>query len=55
LNLTNYEVGVKVQACIACTNNYGVTDTLTKLGIEVKGMGQPLTEIIKEGKKLLCI
>lgn len=49
------EVGVKVEACIACANMYGVTQTLENLGIEVKGMGQPLTQLLKEGKKILCI
>jgi len=34
--------GVKVQACLACTASYGVTEQLRKLGIEVKYMGKPL-------------
>lgn len=49
------EAGVKVEACIACANMYGVTKILESLGIEVKGMGQPLTQLMKEGKKILSI
>lgn len=49
------EAGVKVSACVACANMYGVAGILEKLGIEVKGMGQPLTQLMKEGKKILCI
>lgn len=45
--------GTKVQACIACADSYGVTDALRKLGIEVKAMGQPLTEILKSDYKVL--
>ena len=45
--------GVKVQACIACANSYGVTQRLRELGIEVKGMGKPLTELIRGGWKVL--
>ena len=43
------EAGVKVQACINCANLYGVADDLRKLNIEVKGMGVPLTNYLKEG------
>jgi hypothetical protein len=45
--------GVKVQACLACADSYGVTEQLRKLGIEVKYMGKPLTDLIKEGWKIL--
>ena len=47
------QVGVEVTACIACANSYGVTEKLRGLGITVKGMGQPLTEMLKEGWKVL--
>jgi len=46
--------GVKVQACIACARNYGVVEDLRKLGIEVKGMGKPLTDYLQGGWKVLC-
>jgi hypothetical protein len=45
--------GVKVQACLACADSYGVTDQLRKLGIEVRYMGKPLTDLIKGGWKVL--
>lgn len=41
--------GVKVQACQACADSYGVTEQLRSLGIEVKYMGKPLTDYIKQG------
>ena len=45
--------GVVVQACIVCANSYGVTDQLRALGIEVKGMGKPLANLIKDGWHVL--
>ncbi len=45
--------GVKVQACLACTDSYGVTEQLHKLGIDVKYMGRPLTDLIKGGCNIL--
>jgi hypothetical protein len=45
--------GVKVEACKACADQYGVSDKLIELGIEVKYMGKPLTEILKSNKKLV--
>lgn len=39
--------GVEVQACVACANSYGVSEALRELGIEVKGMGRPLTDMLK--------
>jgi hypothetical protein len=44
---------VKVQACIACADSYGVTEQLRKMGIEVKGMGKPLTDLIQQGWHIL--
>lgn len=45
--------GIKVEACKACADNYGVADNLESLGVEVKYMGQPLTDYIKEGYSVL--
>lgn len=45
--------GVVVEACIACANAYGVTEDLRKLGYDVKGMGKPLTDYLKNGAKVL--
>jgi len=45
--------GVQVQACVACADSYGVSERLRELGIEVKGMGPPLTDMLKQGWKVL--
>ena len=45
--------GVVIEACIACSNAYGVTEDLEKLGYDVKGMGKPLTDYLKSGAKVL--
>lgn len=47
------EVGVKVVSCRACADNYGVTEKLENLNIEVKYMGEPLTEYLKKGYKTI--
>ena len=45
--------GVKVQACISCANSYGLVPALRKMGIEVKGMGKPLSDLLKSDHKVL--
>lgn len=45
--------GVKVQACVACADSYGISDRLKELGLEVKGMGAPLSDMLKQGWKVL--
>jgi len=45
--------GVKVEACVACANMYGVADQLAAMGIEVKPMGPVLTDYLKENWKVL--
>ena len=47
------EDGVKLEACIACANMYGVSDQLKALGIEVKGMGSAMSNYLKEDWKVL--
>ena len=47
------EDGVIVEACIACSNMLGVTEDLEGLGIDVKGMGVPLTGYMKSGYHIL--
>lgn len=39
--------GVHVQACVVCANMYGVAEDLRKMGIEVKGMGKPLSNYLQ--------
>lgn len=45
--------GVILEACISCSNMLGVTDELKALGIDVKGMGVPLTNYLKNGYHVL--
>lgn len=47
------EDGVKVEACLSCANMYGVVQDLRDLGIDVKGMGVPLTDYLKSDAKIL--
>lgn len=47
--------GVHISACKACTDQLGLTEKIETLGIEVKYWGQPLTELLKQNKKLLTI
>ena len=41
------EAGVKLMTCKRCADMYGVSNDLEKLGIDVKYMGEPLTEFLK--------
>jgi len=45
--------GVKVEACKACADMYGVSDKLAEIGIDVKYMGQPLSRMLKADWKVL--
>ena len=47
------EVGVILRACKACSDSYGVSESLEKLGISVEYMGVPLSEMLKEGRKVV--
>ncbi len=47
--------GVKISACKACADQFGVSETLRGLGIEVKYWGQPLTDILQNREHLLSI
>ena len=48
------KAGVIIEACRACTEKYGVTEILSEIGIDVKGMGKALTGYIKdETRKVL--
>ena len=42
------EDGVVVEACVACATKLGLVDQIQTLGYEVKGMGKPLTEALKD-------
>jgi hypothetical protein len=47
------KVGVVVEACVTCANNYGVADDLRALDIDVKPMGVPLSDRLKGPWKVL--
>ena len=47
------EAGVKIEACIACAQMYGVDGKLRQLGYDVKGMGRPLSDYLKQNYKVL--
>lgn len=49
------EAGVKVEACMACARMYGVDQQLLEMDIDVKGMGVPLTNYMKEGYHVLTL
>jgi hypothetical protein len=48
-------VGVTIEACKECAEINNVTERLEKLGINVRYMGFPLTEYLKDGEKLITI
>lgn len=49
------DAGIKVEACMACARMYEVDGKLQELGIEVKGMGVPLTNYLKDGWRTLSL
>jgi len=47
--------GVTVEACLACSENLGASESLSKLGVNLRYMGQPLTNYLKANEKILTI
>ena len=47
------KAGIRVEACRACADLYGVAGKLEDLGIEVRYMGVPLTEYLKSDRKVI--
>jgi hypothetical protein len=45
--------GINVEACQGCTEAYKVTDKIRALGITVRFMGEPLTEILHSEDRLI--
>jgi len=43
------QAGVELLACKACSDGYGVSEKLAEMGVEVKYMGVPLSEMLKAG------
>ena len=52
---TMMDEGVRVQACVVCARSYDVADDLRDMGIEVKPMGKPLSDMLKDGWKVLSL
>ena len=49
------DAGVILEACKACADLYHVSPKLKELGIDVKYMGQHLTEYLKSDKVVLSL
>jgi len=47
------ESGIELLACRACSDQYGVTETLEKIGVNVIYMGQPLTDYLKNDIRVI--
>lgn len=47
------EAGVEILACRACADRYGVAEALEGLGVEVIYMGEPLTDMLRQGWNVL--
>ncbi len=47
------EIGVRFTACKWCADEYGVSDDLAELGIDVKYMGKALTDYVQDGRHLM--
>ncbi|MHB9090414.1 MAG: DsrE family protein [Chloroflexota bacterium] len=47
--------GGDLMACKACADRYGVSEQLAVLGIDVIYMGEPLTDMLKEGWATLSV
>ena len=45
--------GVKVQACVVCTDDYGVSEELKSIGVELTHTGEMLTEALQSDWKVL--
>lgn len=48
-----FQSGITVEACRACTDSYQVTKQLIDLGIYVRLMGEPFTEYLQSGDKVI--
>lgn len=49
------EAGVKIEACLYCAKMYDVDEKLKELGVDVKGMGIPLSNYLKDGWRTLSL
>jgi hypothetical protein len=49
------DAGVNFEACMGCTDYYGVTEQLAIMDIDVKYIGKDLTYYLKHNQKLITI
>jgi len=47
--------GVHMEACKDCSDTLGITDKLEKLGIEIRYMGELLTEYIQSDEAIITV
>ena len=47
------KTGVKLQACVVCTDDYGVSAELEALGVELTHTGEMLTEALQSDWKTI--
>ena len=47
------KTGVKIQACVVCTDEYGVSQELQSLGIELIHTGEVLTQALQNDWKTI--
>lgn len=47
------KLGIVIEACKACADQYGIAGKLEELGLSVKYMGKPLTDFLKSNKKVI--
>jgi hypothetical protein len=48
-------LGITFEACRDCAENFGVTEILERLGINVRYMGIPFTEYLKSNEQVVTI
>jgi hypothetical protein len=49
------DAGIRVEACKACADQLGVTESLERCRVDVKYWGIPLTEVLKSQQPLLVV
>ena len=47
--------GVEAVACLACSENLGITQLIKDFGIELKYVGEDLSQLLKSDAKILTI
>ena len=48
-------LGVQIGICLACAVRYGVSQKLSDLGFEVRGMGEHLTDLLKSSNPVFVV